>query len=242
MLSTSETVKDLDIYEGRRLLRDFYHERRVKNAFEFKTLMECWKLCRRGTDVRFNDGRRVQFETHLGFRLGTRLFLEEIVSRHHYNAIQGMVYVGAMLVLVAVALYLSGVGVWVPLAAFALEALFLLALAIVTAFGPTEDSPAAAGALGLSDNLLTSINGSIHEMTNAVSDLFRLFSQTDIRTDVLLTRLTENIGKTNAESSRRMAEKLEQTNALLRELTEAIRQQQRDASLGGPAAPTEDER
>lgn len=231
MLSTSETVKDLDIYEGRRLLRDFYHERRVKNAFEIKTLLECWKLCRRGTEVRFNDGRRVRFETHLGFRLGTRLFLEEIVSRHHYNSILGLVYVGAMLVLVAVALYLAGSSLWIALAAFLLEALFLLMLAVVTAFSPSEDSPAAVGALGVSDNLVASINGSIQEMTNAVSDLFRLISQTDIRQDVLLTRLTENLAKMNAENVRKLGDRLEQTNALLNEIIENTRQQQ-DAGPG----------
>lgn len=225
MLSTSETVKDLDIYEGRRLLREFYHERRVKNAFEFKTLLECWKLCRRGTEVRFNDGRRVRLESDLGFRLGTRLFLEEIVSRHHYNLIQGLVYVGAVAVLLAVALYLAGSSIWVAMGAFVLEGLFLLLLATVTAYSPSEDAVLSANQAGMSEPLLTSINGSIQEMTNAVSDLFRLISQTDIRQDVLLTRLTENIGKMNAENTRRFGEKIEQTNALLRELNETSRQQ-----------------
>jgi hypothetical protein len=225
LLSTTETVKDLDVFEGRRLLRDFYHERRVKNAFELKTLMECWKLCRRGTEVRFSDGRRVRLETNLGFRLGTRLFLEELVSRHHYNIIQGMVYVGAMLVLVAVALYLADYSLWIAVAAFLIEALLLLLLATVTAYSPPAESPTGALAYGLSENLLTSINGSIQEMTNAVSDLFRLISQTDIRQDVLLTRLTDSIGKMNAENIRKYSEKLEQTNALLRELNENSRLQ-----------------
>ncbi|MFA6234359.1 MAG: hypothetical protein WC824_09305 [Bacteroidota bacterium] len=225
MLSTSETVKDLEVYEGRRLLRDFYHERRVKNAMELKTLLECWKLCRRGTEVHFSDGRRVRLETNLGVRLGTRIFLEEIVSRNHYNMVQGLVYSGAMLVLVAVALYLAGSSLWIAMAAFMVEALLLLLLAMVTAYSPVEDSVAGNGVLGLSDNLLTSINGSIHEMTNAVSDLFRLISQTDIRQDVLLTRLTDNISKLNAENSRKFSEKLEQTNVLLRELNENSRAQ-----------------
>ncbi|MBE0642449.1 MAG: hypothetical protein IH600_00035 [Bacteroidetes bacterium] len=225
MLSTSETIKDLEVFEGRRLLRDFYHERRVKNAIEIKTLLECWKLCRRGTEVHFSDGRRVRLETNLGVRLGTRIFLEEIVSRNHYNLIQGLVYAGAMIVLVAVALYLAGSTLWIAMGAFLIEALFLLLLAMVTAYSPVDDAPSSSGSLGLSENLLTSINGSIHEMTNAVSDLFRLISQADIRQDVLLTRLTENISKLNAESTRKYSEKLEQTNALLRELNENSRAQ-----------------
>lgn len=225
MLSTSETVKDLDIYEGRRLLRDFYHERRVRNTFELRTLLESWKLCRRGTEVRFNDGRRVRLESNLGFRLGTRVFLEEIVSRQHYNLIQGLVYVGAMLVLVAVAMFLAGWSIWITTVAIILEALALLLLATVTAYTPTEEAVAGAVPHGLSENLLTSINGSIREMTNAVSDLFRLISQSDIRQDVLLTRLTENIAKLNAETARKYGEKLEQTNTLLRELNENSRAQ-----------------
>ncbi len=225
MLSTSETVKDLEVFEGRRLLRDFYHERRVKNAIEAKTLLECWKLCRRGTEVHFSDGRRVRLETNLGVRLGTRIFLEEIVSRNHYNSIQGLVYAGAMIVLLAVAMYLAGYTLWIAMGAFLLEALFLLLLAMVTAYSPVDDTAASGVSLGLSENLLTSINSSIHEMTNAVSDLFRLISQTDIRQDVLLTRLTENISKLNAENTRKYSEKLEQTNALLRELNENSRAQ-----------------
>lgn len=206
-------------------MRDFYHERRVKNAFEMRTLLECWKLCRRGTEVHFNDGRRVRLETNLGVRHGTRVFLEEIVSRQHYNLIQGLVYFGAMLLLLAVALYLLGFSVWIPMAAFLLEALLLLMLAMVTAYTPPDDLVTGAGALGLSDNLLTSINGSIHEMTNAVSDLFRLISQTDIRQDVLLTRLTDNIGKLNTENVRRFSERVDQTNMLLREHNENARTQ-----------------
>jgi hypothetical protein len=225
LLSTAETIRDLEVFEGRRLLRDFYHERQVKNTFEITTLLECWKLCRRGTEVHFNDGRRVRLETNLGVRLGTRVFLEEIVSRRHFNLIQGLVYGGAMLVLLAVALYLVGYSVWIPMVAFLLEALFLLMLALVTAYTPPDDQVAGIGALGLSDNLLTSINGSIHEMTNAVSDLFRLISQTDIRQDVLLTRLTESIGKMNTENMRKYGDRVDQTNILLREINENMRTQ-----------------
>lgn len=224
MYTTSETVKDLETVEGRRLLHDFFHDRRVKNTFEAKTLIECWKLCRRGTDLQFGDGRRVRFETNLGFRLGTRVFLEEIVSVHYYNFVQGLVYAGAMIVLLTVALYLAGYSLWFAIAGLASEAFLLLLLAIVTTYSGEEET-AHAGGHGMQDNLLGSINKSIHEMTNAVSDLFRLVSQADIRQDVMLARLTESIGKLNNDNVRRYAEKLEQTNALLREMNETSRAQ-----------------
>jgi hypothetical protein len=139
--------------------------------------------------------------------------------------VQGLVYAGAMLVLVSVALYLAGSTLWIAMGAFLVEAALLLLLAMVTAYSPVDDDVAGTGSFGLSENLLATINGSIQEMTNAVSDLFRLISQTDIRQDVLLTRLTENISKLNAESTRKYGEKLEQTNVLLRELNENSRAQ-----------------
>lgn len=137
----------------------------------------------------------------------------------------GLVYAGAMLVLIAVALYLVGLTLWIAMGAFLIEAALLLLLAMLTAFSPSDEEAAGVGALGLSENLLTSIDGSIHEMTSAVSNLFRLISQTDIRQDVLLTRLTDNISKLNTESTRKYGEKLEQTNVLLRELNDNSRAQ-----------------
>ena len=223
MLNTSETIKDLEIIEGRRLLHDFYHDRRVKNSFELRTLFDCWRLCRKGTEVQFGDGRRVRFETHLGWKLGTRVFVEEILSRYYFNFIQGLVYLGALFVLLALAVYLAGETVWFAYAGFFVEAFFLLLLALVTAYSPGDDLHASPHGLNLPESLLTSINTSIHEMTNAVSDLFRLISQTDIRQDVLLTRLTESISKMNAESSHTFAEKLDQTNMILKEYTEVSR-------------------
>ncbi len=187
----------------------------MRNPLEMVTIMDCWRICRNGRDLQFSDGRRVRFETNLGMRLGTRVFFEEIVSRFHYNSIVGLVYAGAMFVLVSVGLYMVGFELWIPVTGFTLEALFLLLLAIVTAYSPPEETtPSNQGAL--SDHVLASVNGSVREMTNAVSDLLRLTSQSDIRQDVLLTRLTEYISKSNAETVRSFTSKLDETNRLLR--------------------------
>ena len=201
-------------------MHEFFHERRVKNTFEFRTAVECWRLCRNAVEVQFGDGRRVRFESNLGLKLGTRVFLEEIIGRYYYNAIQGLVYGGATLILISIALFLLGYSMWFALASFFLEAAFLLFLSIATAYQPPEDS-VSPYALGLPENVLVSISNSVREMTNAVSDLFRLFSQTDIRQDMLLTRLTEYLSKANSENTRLFIEKLEETNALLRRQTAA---------------------
>ncbi len=216
MFQSAETIKDLEIPEGRRLLHDFYHDRRVRNLLEFRTILDCWRLCRKGLEVQFSDGRRVRLESRLGFRLGTRVFFEEIVGKYYYNFITGLVYGSAVLVLIALALYLAGyASEHVAFAAFGVTALFLFLLAIATAYSPNEDSQSSS-ALGASETLLSSMNNTVREMTNAVSDLFRLISQSDIRQDVLLTRLTEHVSKINNESSRKFVEKLDETNSLLR--------------------------
>jgi len=225
LFDTSETLRDFDTIEGRRLLHEFYHERRMKNMFTSKTLLECWKLCRVGTELALSDGRRVRFETSLGLKEGTRVFLEEIAGVYYYNFVQGLVYFGAMLVLVGVALHLSGYDLWYALAGLAIEAVFLLMFSVLTAYSRSEEPTTSAAAFGLSETLISSINSSIREMTNSVSDLFRLISQTDIRQDVLLTRLTENIAKLNAENARKFADKLDQTNGILREQIEVSRTQ-----------------
>jgi hypothetical protein len=225
VLDTSETIKDLELPEGRRMLHDFYHDRRLKHFIEFRTLLDCWKLCRRGTEILFSDGRRVRFETYLGTKLGTRVFFEEIVSRYYYNFIQGLVYAGAVLVLIGIGLYLVGFPITYALTAFAIEALFLLMLAFVTAYSPVDDVLAQPGAMALPETLLSSINSTVREMTNAVSDLFRLIAQSDIRQDVLLTRLTEHLSKVNAENVRQYAERMEELTAALTTYVEIARAQ-----------------
>jgi hypothetical protein len=232
LLDTSETIKDLEIPEGRRLLHDFFHDRRLKHTFEFRTLLDCWKMCRRGTEIQFSDGRRVRFETHLGAKLGTRVFFEEVVSRYYFNFIQGLVYAGAVIILVTVGMYLAGYAFWFALAGFALEALFLLMLSVVTAYAPNEDPAIAPHGLALPENLLSSINSTVREMTNAVSDLFRLISQSDIRQDVLLTRLTEHLSKINGENIRLYAERTERMNETLVEYVRSVQALQADLTRG----------
>lgn len=178
--------------------------------------------------IQFGDGRRVQFDTFLGAKLGTRVFFEEIVSRYYYNFVLGLVYIGSVIVLIAVAMYLLGYSFWLPLGGFLIEACFLLALAIVTAYSPYEEAASASQSAALSESLLTSINSTVREMTNAVSDLFRLISQSDIRQDVLLTRLTDHLSKINAENFRHYSDRLDHTNELISEFITSVHDMNRN--------------
>lgn len=186
-------------------------------------MLDCWRLCRRAREIQFSDGRRVQFETNLGFKIGTRVFFEEIVGVYYYNSVLGLVYFGATVLLVTVALHLAGYPMWIALAGFGIVAFFLLLLALVTAYSRPDEPTAQARGLAQSDHTLQSLNGTVREMTNAVSDLFRLMSQSDLRQDVLLTRLTEYMNKSNAEQMRLQGERLAETNDLLRDVLHALR-------------------
>lgn len=234
LLNTSETIRDLDVPEGRRLLHDFFHDRRTKHRLEINTMLDCWRLCRRAREIKVSDGRRVQFETNLGFKIGTRVFFEEIVGVYYYNSVLGLVYFGATLLLVAVALHLAGHTIWIALAGFGIEAFFLLVLAVVTAYSRPDEPAAPARGLAQSEHTLQALNGTVREMTNAVSDLFRLMSQSDLRQDVLLTRLTEYMNKSSAEQMRLQGERLAETNDLLREMLHAL--QSGDARHAGRSA------
>ncbi len=176
----------------------------------------------KGREIQLSDGRRVRFETMLGFKLGTRVFLEEIVGTFYYNFIQGMVYGGAMLVLVAVGFYLAGAPLWVAVAGFGIEALLLLMFAVVTAYSPPESAGGASAGKSSLDVTLTQLSNSVRDMTNSVSDLFRLASQTDLRQDVLLTRLSEFLSKTTAESARMQVEKLNEIHETLKSFADEL--------------------
>jgi uncharacterized protein YukE len=221
MLTTAETIRSLQVPEGRRLYRDFFYDRLLRNNRVFQTLIECWKLAVRGLDLQISDGRSIHFETYLGRRLGTRVFLEEILGRYYYNTIQGWVYIAAIVLIVGVGLYLGGYDFRFAIAGFALQAFFLLLLAIVTMFSPMEDS-AAPDSMGMSEPQMTALNRAVKDMTNAVTDIFRLISQTDFRQDVLLTKLTENQAKIMSSSTRQMIDTLEETNRILSDLRAGI--------------------
>ncbi len=218
MITPVDTLRSLQIPEGRRLYREYFNDRLLRNARMLQTLIDCWKLAVRGIDLQFSDGRSFRFETHLGRRFGTRLFLEEVLSRYYYNTIQGWVYVSAVFLIVGVGLNLAGYDFRIALAGFAMQAFFLLLLAIVTAYGPMEDAAASPEAAGMNENQFIALNRAVHDMTNAVSDLFRLISQTDFRQDVLLSKLTENQAKITAAGTAQFIETLQETNTILADL------------------------
>lgn len=227
MNTASESIKDLEIPEGRLLLHEFYHDRRIQVKLEIAIILECWRLCKNAREIQLSDGRLILIENPLGFRLGTRVCIEEIIGRYYYNSVQGWVYFGAMVLLIFVGLRLGGViPEKIALVGVAIEAFMLFLLAVVTYYSPSEELLPTTLQGKSPDNLLSSVNQSVQGMTNAVSDLFRLLSQSDMRQDVLLTRLTEYISKVSAENTRLQIEKMEETNQNLRYFSDTLQEVQ----------------
>ena len=227
MTTASESIKDLEIPEGRLLLHEFYHDRRIQVKLEIAIILECWRVCKHAREIQLSDGRLILLENPLGFRLGTRVCIEEIVGRYYYNSVQGWVYFGAMVLLIFVGLRLGGViPEKIALVGVAIEAFMLFLLAVVTYSSPSDELLPTTLQGKSPDNLLSSVNQSVQGMTNAVSDLFRLLSQSDMRQDVLLTRLTEYISKVSAENTRLQIEKMEETNQNLRYFSDTLQEVQ----------------
>lgn len=227
MTTASESIKDLEIPEGRLLLHEFYHDRRIQVKLEIAIILECWRVCKHAREIQLSDGRLILLENPLGFRLGTRVCIEEIVGRYYYNSVQGWVYFGAMVLLIFVGLRLGGViPEKIALVGVAIEAFMLFLLAVVTYYSPSDELLPTTLQGKSPDNLLSSVNQSVQGMTNAVSDLFRLLSQSDMRQDVLLTRLTEYISKVSAENTRLQIEKMEETNQNLRYFSDTLQEVQ----------------
>lgn len=227
MNTASESIKDLEIPEGRLLLHEFYHDRRIQVKLEIAIILECWRVCKHAREIQLSDGRLILIENPLGFRLGTRVCIEEIIGRYYYNSVQGWVYFGAMVLLIFVGLRLGGViPEKIALVGVAIEAFMLFLLAVVTYYSPSDELLPTTLQGKSPDNLLSSVNQSVQGMTNAVSDLFRLLSQSDMRQDVLLTRLTEYISKVSAENTRLQIEKMEETNQNFRFFSDTFQEVQ----------------
>ncbi len=198
------------------MLREYFQERRTRNQSEFRTLSQCWRLATRGLEVQFLDGRRMGLETNLGRKVGRRVFMEEIIHRYYFGIVQGLVYGGAVAVMVTVALYLLwSISVVVPVAAFTLEVLALLLYAIVVAYSPVE---VVSGRLDSNDQVLLSLHNAVAEMTTAVSDLTRLLSQTDVRQEVVLSRLVDRQDRFMAQGMKGVIDAMADTSEQLRRL------------------------
>lgn len=128
------------------MVRDVYRELRYERGMGgIQALTTTWQLCTRETELIRLCSRDVTVLHPLGPWSGSSLWMQEVVNRFLYPAINAFVYAGAAVLLVAVGLTRMDVirQPWLVVAGIAVEALLLIALFVVMYFTPPEEADGA---------------------------------------------------------------------------------------------------
>jgi hypothetical protein len=136
------TLETLATPHGRSLLRDIYRDLRFeKHVGAISTLGMLWRICTLERDLFRTVNRDVTVLHPLGMLRGTGLWMQEIVNRYFYSAINAFVYIGAAFLLVAIGLNRTGIinTPSVVVAAIVVEASLLVLLFAVMFFSPPDD-------------------------------------------------------------------------------------------------------
>ncbi|RMF35616.1 MAG: hypothetical protein D6747_02170 [Chlorobiota bacterium] len=140
------TITSLATPQGRRLYRELYRILRDERHYgSWETLRMLWNMAARSRGLEGYFEQPVTIEHPLGARAGTRLWLEEILSRYYYSTIVSFVYGGAAILLVVVGLrrFSAGISDTVVMLSIGLEALLLIVLFAVMFFRRDEEDPTA---------------------------------------------------------------------------------------------------
>ncbi len=136
------TIETLSSVNGRSLLRDIYQELRFeRHVGAFVALSTLWRICTTERELIRTTKRDVVVLHPLGVFSGTALWMQEVVNRHFYAAINAFVYFGAAFLLVAVGLNRTRV-IETPslvVAGVIVEALLLVLLFAVMFFTPPDE-------------------------------------------------------------------------------------------------------
>lgn len=139
-------VETLSNVQGRSLVRDLYRELRFERHMgALQALTSLWRICTTEQELIKYSRREVVVLHPLGIWNGTTLWMQEVVNRFFYSAINAFVYAGAALLLVAVGLNRTGVidAPGIVVAGIVIEALLLLLLFAVMYFTPPDDGDMA---------------------------------------------------------------------------------------------------
>ncbi|MEI6091513.1 MAG: hypothetical protein WCR42_13745 [bacterium] len=135
-------IENLATVKGRLLLKDIFHSLRYeKQRSAIAVFLICWRICISGKNIDryLNVESKVVYP--LGFRRGTVLWMEEILNRYYFSAINSFVYFGAAILLVLIALqrFSDILDNRFVIAGVCFEALLLMFMFIVMLFSPNED-------------------------------------------------------------------------------------------------------
>lgn len=227
------TITSLATPQGRRLYREVYRILREERHYgSWETLRMLWNIAARNRSLEGYFEQAVSIEHPLGPRAGTRLWLEEILSRYYYSTIVSFVYGGAAILLVVVGLrrFSSGISDTAVMLSIGLEALLLLVLFAIMFFRRDEEDPTAKR---------------IEELIGEVGEIGRDFAASTMALD----RIAQQLQHLTAETTRLAAaaeqaataaqrttspapeliERITELNATLRNVSTSIEKLQRAA-------------
>jgi hypothetical protein len=136
------TIQTLSTPRGRSVLRDVFRELRYeKQVSGFTALLTCWRLCAFEREIFRYSRFAVSAQHALGIVAGTSLWMREIVNRFYFSTINSLVYLGAALLLLVIALYRFSdvVDVRYVIGSVFLESFMLFMLFVVMFFSPADD-------------------------------------------------------------------------------------------------------
>ncbi len=179
-------VDSLSSSDGRKILHEVFYELKYKKQLgSLSILSSCWKICVYDTDLSKYLKSENMVMHRLGFLKGTRIWMEEIVNRFYFSAINSFVYFGASILLVIIGIRRFSEAIddrWV-IAGVAFEALLLFFMFIVMLFSPTDDDENYQNNQNIeeqSDELLTEIG-----------EIAKDFAISSIRLESITNELTE---------------------------------------------------
>ncbi|HVK39431.1 MAG TPA: hypothetical protein VNA88_12910 [Candidatus Kapabacteria bacterium] len=228
-----QTLSNLATPAGRAAYQELWHDLIIhQRRAVVPALWQLWRMAAYGQEMRMTaSDNAYRIGQRLGPRVGTRVFMEEVIVRHYFNNVQALVYFGAVILLVFLGLRFAGLmSETASLIGVAIEALMLLILFAVLFYAP-EDEPIAngvaadAGAVDEEDDreVIRDVLREIEEIGTSYASLAMRLEQSARGQDDALRELSEKVsaikGLNLLESH---AERLETTNTLLAQLTSSI--------------------
>ena len=183
-------VDSLSSARGRLLLQEVYHELKYqKQAGSLAILLICWRICVYDSDLSKYVATEVNILHRLGFLRGTRIWMEEIVNRFYFSAINSFVYFGAavLLVLIGVRRFSESMDDNLVIAGVVFEALMLFFMFIVMLFTPGEE--AATFSYPEPEDVQK------EELISEIGEIARDFAQAAVQLEILtgeLARMNSN--------------------------------------------------
>lgn len=233
-----QTLSNLATAAGRAAYQEYWHDLVVdQRSAVLPSLVRLWRTAAFGSEMRITStGVTSKIAQKLGPRLGTRIFMEEIIVRHYFNNVQALVYFGAVILLVFLGLRFAGLlSERVSLIGIAIEALMLVLLFMVLFYAPEDqvqvhEAQPAQGAVDADDEdrdadrqVIREVLSELEEIGGTYAGLGARLEQATRAQDDSLRQLAEKVAAIRGLGELQAhAELLEGTNALLSQLVHSI--------------------